>query len=288
MNQPDDVVLVNPFRRLARTFLGLAAIFLVVAAAAGLALLHPAVQPKRPPGPLVLTLAIVIMLGLCFFVSMALAALFTWPALRRAERMLSEFREGRYLVRWDYSPEEWEAYVASLERDVNKINWWVAAVILVPLWIAAIAGAWTLNRTLSAKIGWSLLLVVVSLIVAGSIAGGVRYFRGRRCRRLREATPRAFIGSQAVYCAGDFNFWGTAMRELQSVRRLPGPPPVLEIIIGMSQRAKTASTAVTLATAVSGHPAHMASYAMRHLVPIPTSAEADAERLVCELAVRAG
>jgi hypothetical protein len=219
---------------------------------------------------------------------MALAALFTWPALRRAERMLNEFREGRYLVRWDYSPEEWEAYVASLERDVNKINWWVAAVILVPLWIAAIAGAWTLNRTLSAKIGWSLLLVVVSLIVAGSIAGGVRYFRGRRCRRLREATPRAFIGSQAVYCAGDFNFWGTAMRELQSVRRLPGPPPVLEIIIGMSQRAKTASTAVTLATAVSGHPAHMASYAMRHLVPIPTSAEADAERLVCELAVRAG
>jgi hypothetical protein len=282
MNQPDDVVLVNPFRRLARVFLGLAVMFLVVAAAAGLALLHPAVQPKRPPGPLVLTLAVVIMLGLCFFISMTLAALLTWPGLRRAERVLREFREGRYLVRWDYSPEEWEAYVASLERDVNKINWWIAAVILVPLWIAAIAGAWTLNRTLSAKIGWGLLLVTVSLIVAGAIAAGVRFVRGRRCRRLREATPRAYIGPQAVYCGGDFNFWGTAMRELQSVRRLPGPPPVVEFIIGMSQRAKNASTAVTLVTAVSGHPAHMASYTMRHIVPIPTGAEADAERLVRE------
>jgi hypothetical protein len=286
MNQPDDVVLVNPFRRLARMFLGLAAAFLVVAAVAGLALLHPAAQPKRPPSPLVLTLAIVIMLGLCFFVSMALAALLTWPSVRRAERILGEFREGRYLVRWDYSPDEWEAYVASVARDVNKINWWVTAVILVPIWIAAIAGSWAVNRTLSAKIGWSLLLVVISLIVAGAIASGVRAVRGRRCRRLREATPRAYIGSQAVYCGGDFNFWGTATRELQSVRRLPGPPPVLEFIIGMSQRAKNASTAVTLATLASGHPAHVASYAMRHLVPIPTNSEAEAERLVREFAQR--
>ncbi len=109
MNQPDDVVLVNPFRRLARMFLGLAAIFLLLAAAAGLGLLHPAAQLKRPPSNFVLTLAVVIMLGLSFFVSMTLAALFTWPAVRRAERILREFREGRYLVRWDYSPEEWEA-----------------------------------------------------------------------------------------------------------------------------------------------------------------------------------
>ena len=202
MNQPDDVVLVNPFRRLARVFLGLAAMFLVVAAAAGLALLHPAVQPKRPPSPFVLTLAIVIVLGLCFFVSMALAALFTWPGLRRAERMLREFREGRYLVRWDYSAEEWEAYVASLERDVNTINWWVAAVILVPIWIAAIAGAWAVNRTLSAKIGWSLLLVVVSLIVAGAIAAGVAVLSAAgsadgsaRRRRERTSAPRPFIAA---------------------------------------------------------------------------------------------
>jgi hypothetical protein len=286
MNQPDDVVLVNPFRRLLHVFLKLAAFFLVVAAAAGLGLLHPAAQLKRPPSNFVLTLAVVIMLGLSFFVSMALAALFTLPSVRRAERILGEFREGRYLVRWNYSPDEWEAHVASLERDVNKTNWWAAAAIFVPIWIALVAGGWSAGRTLSAKIGWSLLLVAVSLIVAGAIAGGVRFVRGRRCRRLRESTPRAYIGSQAVYCGGDFNFWGTAMRELQSLRRLPGPPPVLEFIIGMSQRAKNATTAVSLATLASGHPAHVSSYAMRHLVPIPTTAEAEAERLVREFAQR--
>ena len=246
----------------------------------------PLFNRKRPPGPLVLTLAIVIMLGLCFFVSMAPAALFTWPALRRAERMLGEFREGRYLVRWDYSPEEWEAYVASLERDVNTINWWIAAVILVPLWIAAIAGA--LDPQPDALRQDRLELV----------AGGHQPDRGRCHRGWSAVCPRPALP--------------TAPRgDAACVHRLPGrllrrrlqllgdghagvaersPAPRSAARAGIHHRHVTArqnaSTAVTLVTAVSGHPAHVASYAMRHIVPIPTSAEAEAERLVREFTQR--
>ncbi len=159
-------------------------------------------------------------------------------------------------------------------------------MILVPLWIATIAGARAVNRTLSAKIGWSLLLVVISLIVAGAIAGGVRFVRGRCCRRLREAAPLRASAPRPFIAAATSTSGGPPRG---NCRASAGSP--VRRRAGIHHRhvapAKTATTAVTLATAVSGHPAHVASYAMRHLVPIPTTAEAEA-RDSCESSHSAG
>ncbi len=92
-----------------------------------------------------------------------------------------------------------------------KMNWWFAAAILGLTCIPGIAATWNADNTLPAKIGLTLLMPGGTLIIGGAIYGIIRLAGRRRRNRLLAAAPQVFIGSDAVYCGGEFGFWGSGM-----------------------------------------------------------------------------
>jgi hypothetical protein len=282
MNQSDDLASIplnNPLRRFIRVFLVLAATFVVMAAmAASLLFVQPPV-PKQPMSGGQTALILVLLASLPLTISMLLSALITLPAARQADRSIADFRAGRCLVQWEYGSEEWQAYVDAETARARKINWWIVALVGAATLITGVAAGWSGGKTLTAKIAWSLVFPVVTFVFGGAAIALVRIVGSRRRRRLLTSPRRAYISSNAFYCGGDFNYWGSGMRALESVRLLPGPPPVLELVIGLSRGAKSASKAVNVAALVGGHPLPASSYTVRQRIPVPAGAEAVAEKL---------
>ena len=113
----------------------------------------------------------------------------------------------------------------------------------------------------------------------GAIGFLVVYILGmpakRRERRL--ASPWAFIGGNAMYCGGDFNYWGDRHAGPPHARPLPGPPPILD----WSRRpgAQNAAAAMRMLTAATGRPAAVSIQQQRRLIPVPPGAEGQAAKL---------
>ncbi len=279
MNPEEPLCLVNPFRRFVRNFLIMAALFFAVGAAAILICALPVARSFGPNSGA--TTAIILTLALCvpLTVAMLVSVLFTLPSVRRAERAFAEYRNGHYLARWNCSPEEWRAYVEEVARGMIKMNWWFAAAILGLTCIPGIAATWNADNTLPAKIGLTLLMPGGTLIIGGTIYGIIRLAGRRRRNRLLAAAPQVFIGSDAVYCGGEFGFWGSGMRALKSVTLLQGPPKTLEFNIGLTRAGEAAFAAVGTTGFAVRHPLPFSSFNNRQLVPIPAGAEAEAEQI---------
>src|SRR5579863_9212066 len=179
MIQSDARSLINPIRGYIRIFLMLVLLFLAIGGVALLILLLPGLVPNQPSNGLRVALLVTMILCVPVALAMLISALFTIPPARRADRLLDEFRDGRYLVKWTYSPPDWHTYVDMERRRLLTIKWWLVALILAPVWIAGGFGGWSAGTTLASKVGWSLVLPVVTLILGG-IALVVFRFVARR------------------------------------------------------------------------------------------------------------
>jgi hypothetical protein len=135
----------------------------------------------------------------------------------------------------------------------------------------------------SGKSGWwSIMVTAVGVLVVTSLisARAVIWFR----RNALLNCPRAYIGRSAVYCGGIFNFWGSQLRGLQSVRLLPGHTPehpgLVEFIIGWSAGARRAANVIDAATLLAMRPAYASSQSARQVIPIPPGEESRAAEIV--------
>jgi hypothetical protein len=122
-------------------------------------------------------------------------------------------------------------------------------------------------------------------VLAGAIVVSVPYFALARIYARRHHTqllayPKAYIGRNAVYCGGDFNFWGSGMRGLDSARILPGDPPMLEVIIGLSKSAARTAAVIDSINIAALTPTYTSGMKARQVIPIPFGCETQAREIV--------
>jgi len=141
-----------------------------------------------------------------------------------AERAFEAFRRGDVLVRWDYPPAMWDAYVAAETRRSRRSVWIVLAIIFLPMLAMAAWIGYAVPERPTQKL--KACAIAVSAVIA--LAGVARLLGQRFVRRRATAMvacPRAHVGLTAIYCGGTFNFWGSQLRALQRVSIEPAPAP---------------------------------------------------------------
>jgi hypothetical protein len=218
--------------------------------------------------------------------AMVFSALLTIPTARQADREFDQFRRGDLLVRWEYSPEFWGPYVEAETRrlrSVAKVIFWLIfgpAMVMV-LYIGSVAA-----RTWHGRIDVYAVAAAVLIVLMG-----VYIFCARVVVRFRRNAllncPRAYIGRSAIYCGGIFNFWGSQLRALYSVRLLPGHtaehPGLLEFVIGMSTGARRTVSIVNAAAMMTMQGGYAPSQSARQVIPIQPGDEARAAEIVALL-----
>jgi hypothetical protein len=131
-------------------------------------------------------------------------------------------------VHWQYSAEQWQAWIANQMawEKTRETPWkWKGAVKLILLCAALFAlgvlfdGGFTGENTLVFCILCGFILLV---ILAFYIA--VRAHPGRRLRVLRAAPPEAWLGSEGVFCNGEYTPWILSGRYLIGAAAESGPP----------------------------------------------------------------
>jgi len=286
----EQFVFVNPFRGLAGAFLLLAFVFLAVGTSSALTVGRLGGVLGKPMTDLQTGWAVTAAMGLIGTVAMLIGAACVVPSARKTERTLAEFRNGHCLAHWTFTNEQWQAYIELLPRLRPKGQRWfliffqiVVTMILVAFlglfgWLIIVAARMTAN---AAGIEWTVSAMGVPAACLVLLAVFfTRFLREGRERRL--ASPWACIGRDAVYCGGDFNYWGSHTVALHDARLLPESPAIVELVIGPNERAQQIATAVSLLGRFAGHavPTSAQNQRRRCYVPVPAGAEAEAENLV--------
>ena len=215
--------------------------------------------------------------------AMLFSALLTIPTARKADREFDQFRRGDLLVRWEYSPEFWLPYVEAETHRLRGAAKGGFGLIFGPLGVLALFIGYLEARDMESKI--EVIAIVVALL-AGLMS--IYIVSAKAVIRFRHNAllncPRAYIGRSAIYCGGIFNFWGSQLRGLQSVRLLPGHdaghPGLLEFIIGMSTGAHRAMVAVDIVTTLAMSPTYASSQSARQVIPIPPGEEGRAGEII--------
>ncbi len=218
--------------------------------------------------------------------AMLTSALLTIPTARQADREFDQFRRGDLLVRWEYPPEFWGPYVDAETqrlRAVSKVIFWVifGPAAVMALYIGSVAA-----RTWRGRIDVYAVAAAVLIVLTG-----IYIFCARAVVRFRRNAllncSRAYIGRTAVYCGGIFNFWGSQLRALYSVRLLPGHtaehPGLLEFVIGMSTGARRTVSAINAAAMMTMQGGYAPSQSARQVIPIQPGDEARAAEIVALL-----
>lgn len=276
---PDGRLFRNPSRKAIRLLMILAAIFLAAGLPPVFFISHLGIVKGQPmtnfQGACMLCMAIGLPLG----VAMLLSALLTIPTARQTDRHLSEFLSGHFLADWTYTPEQWGAFVASEARRFHRAAWIYFGIFMVPSAGIGLFIAWMASATTDSKV------LHCMFVLAGAVVVSVPYFALARIYARRHhaqllAYPKAYIGRNAVYCGGDFNFWGSGMRGLDSARILPGDPPMLEVIIGLSKGAARTAAVIDSINFAALTPTYTSGMKARQVIPIPFGCEAQAQEIV--------
>lgn len=264
----------NPIRRIIRAFVVLAAIFATVGVPALVGVIHLN-RPETRNGPAATTCLVVAAISLPGAIAMFLSALLTIPNARKADRCFDSFRKHDCLAEWTYGKNEWRRYVRSEEKRLRKTGWVMAGfvgVILMAVWLVI---AWFANSSGRGQIIGMLFGMAAAISVAGIILGCYRLYIWTRRRRL-SSCPRAFIGRNAIFCGGDFAYWGSNMLVLRSARLLEGDVPQLEFVIGTGGTALTIARFADLVNTVAGHPTGTSQMTWRYTVLVPEGRTAEA------------
>ena len=130
MSTSDEIVFVNPFWRIIRAFSILFLAFLAVGVSAAMTLSQVGGVFGKPMSDLQAGWAATMTLSLVVsFTMLICVASFLLPA-RKAERIFAEFREGRCLAQWTYTPE----FLARLPRRLATID------TKAPRWVRIVLG----------------------------------------------------------------------------------------------------------------------------------------------------
>lgn len=212
--------------------------------------------------------------GACFLI-----ALLTLPSAWRAKKIFAEFSAGNYLARWKYDDKYWSDYIAGEDRRLQKMSnlaFWcffgLGIFIVIMMWVNA-------PESTRGK------LIDASVIMASTISCGIAFFgivRGyssNRCRRLAKC-GEAIVASHAAYMGGDLAFWGYGLHALQGARYISGDPAMIELVVGLNDAARTASTLVTTLGVLALQSNYSAGMSQTQLVPVPPGSEAVAKELV--------
>ncbi|MGD0464612.1 MAG: hypothetical protein ABSB74_19170 [Tepidisphaeraceae bacterium] len=216
-------------------------------------------------------------------IAMLLSALLTIPTARQADREFDQFRRGDLLVRWEYSPEFWLPYVEAETHRLRGASRVMFGVIFGPITVLALIIGYSVPQATGEKIE-----LCANLVAGLTVLSGAYYVAAKAIIQLRRNAllncPRAYIGLSAIYCGGIFNFWGSQLRGLQSVRLLPGHTPehpgLLEFIIGLSTTGRRAAAAIDAVNLLAMRPAYMSSYSTRQVIPVPPGEELPAAEIV--------
>jgi len=272
-----DEVFNNTSRRVIRVFLAIATGFAVIAIAPLVVLWIQSFRggasaDTRQGCFLMVWITSPLMLAMLF------SALLTIPTARKADREFDQFRGGDLLVRWEYSPDFWLPYVEAETHRLRGASKGGFGLIFGPLGVLALYIVYFVTRDSENKI--EVIAIIVALLaglMSIYIVSAKAVIRFRRNALLD--CPRAYIGRSAIYCGGIFDFWGSQLRALQSVRLLPGhaPPGVLEFVIGLTDRAAVAFNTVSI---LAMRPGFLSSYSARQVIPIPPGEESRAAEIV--------
>jgi hypothetical protein len=241
-------------RRRLFPWIGLTAVPLL--AAAGGTLLAPSGWTGLP-----LTLAVVVPL---------LASSVLYPLYLQARRFdhATTALLANPWVHWRYTAEQWQSWAAirrSWERARTPAFRWKRdwAELMFP--ILMMAGAtWILGSggTLE-KAGVFVGCVAVLLVSAGLLMWHARREPERRYRRMLDATPDAYLGSEGLYCSGEYFPWVFSGNCLLEAVALHGPPRRMVLTFGTPNGAGTACLA--------------------RLIPVPEGREVDLPPLQMQL-----
>ncbi len=186
-------------------------------------------------------------------------------------------------MRWEYSAEFWGPYVEAETRRLRSVAKVIFWMIFGPMAVMAVYIGYFVARGASDKIDvWAVVVAVVTILAAIYLFAASAVVRFRRHALLN--CPRAYIGKSAVYCGGIFNFWGSQLRALYSVRLLPGHtaehPGLLEFVIGMTTGARRTVSAINAVAMLAMQGGYAPSQSARQVIPIQPGDEARAEEIV--------
>ena len=275
--QPLPLTFQNPTWRTVRGLLWVGATGLAVglpALGGAIYLDGPATRTGGASTACVMTAA----LGLPVTGAMVLSALLTIPAARKADRIFDEFRGHHTLAEWAYTRVEWERYIRSEEGRLRKVGWGAAGLVGLPALGLGAVIAWASHETAQGRAKGLLIAVAVAVGLAAAVLVANRLYIAARRRRLGEC-PRGVIGRQAMFCGGDFAFWGSYMLELQSAARVEqNGLQVIEFIVGPGGAGRAITGAATVAMAFAGRASSPSNMTRRSVVLVPDgrTAEADA------------
>lgn len=229
---------------------------------------------------------IIAMIALPLILAMLFSALLTIPTARKTDRAFDEFRRGELLARWDYPADFWQAYVDREFKRLTRTAWLLFGFILLVSGGLGLFLSIAVPTTRTAKLeGASIavaILIAVTLVIGAAITGVIRMRR----KALLDC-PRAYISKDAIYCGGIFNFWGSQLRGLRSLRIEPGDsrgkPAMLAFTIGFSPRARRAVAVVDAINLAMLRPAVTSSYVVRQAIPVPPGRDEEAQAIVHQL-----
>ena len=273
--EPPPFTYHNPIWRLVRIFLILAAALAVLGVPALLATVHLDAPATRDSGVAAACL-VVAALALPGAVAMLLSALLTIPNARKADRVFESFRKHECLAEWTYADAEWRSYVLSEETRLGKAGFVIAGLVggvCLAVWLII---AWSAGSTWQGRLIGMALGAAGSMAVAGIILGSNRLYIVARRRRL-SSCPRAFLGRNALFCGGDFAYWGSNMLALRSARLLEGQPPQLEFIVGTGGAARNIALAADVVSTLAGHATGTSRMTWRYTVLIPKGRMTEAQ-----------
>lgn len=275
-----DEVFINPSRRAIRIFLWIAGFFLVIGAAPALAMLL--LRGSAPDGLRGISL-FTGLLASPFVIAMLLSALLTIGSARAADRAIAAFRAGDLIARWEYPADFWADYIVADGRRAHRNALIVLAIIFLPTLLLGVWIGYSVPVDPMRKIVVAGIVLIVVGLIAGLSYALARLLLSRRRGRLVDC-PRAYIGPTAIYCGGQFNFWGSQLRGLKSVTLTPATGKAdaerLVFVIGLSKTATNITRAIDTINLVTLHPSFASQYTARQEIPIPPDKSDEARELL--------
>lgn len=223
---PDAAPLVNPFRRTGRLCRRLLLLVIALTASGAAAVYLLTGQP--------LWVLIPLLPGVCATLILAVVAAVVPVYARQADRVLEDFRQGRYLAHWAYEPDVW--------RRFSEAEW-RRSLRLAPafgLLFASLFGIFSLVMWLSGKASPA----AVATAAGGGIGLGAvvclgMILRGWFARRRALRGPgEVYIGPEALYANGAYHTWTGMGLGLERIDLAAGDPPVLTFIIKSGRNSK--------------------------------------------------
>lgn len=210
--------LFNKARRL-QAILGWVTIGLLAGAALALLLLVYAGPgaSEAVRAPLIIASLLMGIVG----VAMPIGYLIARGEARRIAQLIENFAEGKFLVRWSYTPELWQQYRRVEERAALftfREFLWVFGIAYV-LVMGVFTYLYLRNHGRPRGISDTAFVIIGGGITAfmGLLLLIVRLVQQSRARRSSREPQDAIVSRRGAFCDNQFILWGTAGRRLGGV-----------------------------------------------------------------------